>query len=920
MSKKNKGISTLEYYNYGENYRMDTPKGAYKVKISDKDGNIITIEDDNGLYACVQLSFDPDTGVLKMLDVAHDGAVISDIPLPNAEYIYNCRYDEETNAILFDVKSLYGNDVNTIELNIDDFVEIYEAGKGIEIGEKSAETGRKPISIKLVDGEELLQLTDGGLGLDSKVITDEELTEAISGKADVSYVDEVVHTISGITGAVESALEDIEKIKDILGTDEDDPSIDERIDSKADLDEFNDLEEEVGELETIVSGMSEVVDTFNERISANTEAIGQLETNVGKLGNDVAELSGDVINLSNEIEDNKVRIVKVENDLPENVKEAYVLKNALDEQLGEQINIYYDSSIKSIEYTDHDDSGHTGQFLKIVYIKSTGEEEVSYIDLSSIIIENEFGDGLQVIDGVASVKIDPTSDGYLSVSENGIKLTGVFEFFQQLLEVNSQQWTAITGEVTRAQDVEGQLWTAISNEAATRASEDEAIRESIGEFVTRAELAVEAEERANADEALSNQIIREAERAKARENEIEASIAGAVETEKQRAELVEAALMSSIEEEKTARQSADSTLDSKIDQEIENRQSADTAIRQDVSEAIRGIDARIVGFEDGLSAETEARREGDANLQGQIDSITENYATKAYVDEKDAETLESAVNTSKDYTDTEIDKVENELKEYCDSAHTELQEAISENATKINVISNLKGVSGSDISNYDDSGNGILDVLHREFHEYEKTHGAITNIEFVDGNLIITYETPEGEKQEIIPISELIVLDDYYKKEETDALLDEKLDVSAYTDISDQVSANTENIADLTDVVDELSDELSAKTDLSLFNALVERLGYTDNETLERNNEHEVAFGSYNISNTDSDVSGQTIFSVGIGTSDEDRKNALEIRKNGDVYLWIEGDFMNINKLLAQIAHEVYDADSTNHSHFFDGE
>ena len=41
--------------------------------------------------------------------------------------------------------------------------------------------------------------------------------------------------------------------------------------------------------------------------------------------------------------------------------------------------------------------------------------------------------------------------------------------------------------------------------------------------------------------------------------------------------------------------------------------------------------------------------------------------------------------------------------------------------------------------------------------------------------------------------------------------------------------------------------------------------------------------------------------------------------KNGDVYLWVEGDFMNINKLLGQLAHEVYDTDSTHNSHFFDG-
>lgn len=43
-------------------------------------------------------------------------------------------------------------------------------------------------------------------------------------------------------------------------------------------------------------------------------------------------------------------------------------------------------------------------------------------------------------------------------------------------------------------------------------------------------------------------------------------------------------------------------------------------------------------------------------------------------------------------------------------------EMIDENRTNIGCISSLNGVEGTDISGYDDSGNGILDVLHREFH------------------------------------------------------------------------------------------------------------------------------------------------------------------------------------------------------------
>jgi len=236
------------------------------------------------------------------------------------------------------------------------------------------------------------------------------------------------------------------------------------------------------------------------------------------------------------------------------------------------------------------------------------------------------------------------------------------------------------------------------------------------------------------------------------------------------------------------------------------------------------------------------------------------------------------------------------------------KESIAHNATIIHAITEWEGSNPDD---YDDSGNGILDVLHREFHEFEQTHGSIKSIEIKDGNLIITYMTVDGEKQTIVPISEILILDDYYKKEETDALLDEKLDVSAYTDISDRVSANTENIEAISGDVFNLDTALAV---------LIEKLGYKNNETLVTNGEHEVAFGEYNISHESEDPSGQTVFSVGIGTDDANRNNAVEIMKNGDLYLWVEGEFMNVNKLLGQIAHEIYDNDSTHNSHFFDGD
>jgi hypothetical protein len=84
------------------------------------------------------------------------------------------------------------------------------------------------------------------------------------------------------------------------------------------------------------------------------------------------------------------------------------------------------------------------------------------------------------------------------------------------------------------------------------------------------------------------------------------------------------------------------------------------------------------------------------------------YATIDYVDTQDVHAKAEAISTAeayaKAYTDTEVDALESSLKQYCDDGHAELQDAIDDNTTKINGITNT-------------SNNGVLDVLHDEFHK-----------------------------------------------------------------------------------------------------------------------------------------------------------------------------------------------------------
>lgn len=109
-------------------------------------------------------------------------------------------------------------------------------------------------------------------------------------------------------------------------------------------------------------------------VSANAESITGLQ----------AEIDG-------------LKVVKVTEGLESNVKEAYQLQDKDGVAVGAQINVYKDSSLKSVALVD--------QKLQFTYVLETGAEEVVDLDVASFLAESEFKNGLQVTDGVVSVKV-----------------------------------------------------------------------------------------------------------------------------------------------------------------------------------------------------------------------------------------------------------------------------------------------------------------------------------------------------------------------------------------------------------------------------------------------------------------------------------------------------------------------------------
>lgn len=92
------------------------------------------------------------------------------------------------------------------------------------------------------------------------------------------------------------------------------------------------------------------------------------------------------------------------------------------------INIPADQFLKSVEYSAEDKS------LTFVFNTSEGKQ-TSVVDLSSLVDTYVAGNGIELIENGFSIKLDPSSESYLSVSEAGIKVEGINEIKKNVQEV-----------------------------------------------------------------------------------------------------------------------------------------------------------------------------------------------------------------------------------------------------------------------------------------------------------------------------------------------------------------------------------------------------------------------------------------------------------------------------------------------------
>lgn len=104
-------------------------------------------------------------------------------------------------------------------------------------------------------------------------------------------------------------------------------------------------------------------------------------------------------------------------------------------------------------------------------------------------------------------------------------------------------------------------------------------------------------------------------------------------------------------------------------------------------------------------------------------------------------------------TTTVLEKRLEELMKHCDDKDSSYEDALSDLRSKLSSISNLLGVNDGNVDDYDDSGDGILDELHRDFNALRD------KLKDVNEKRIVYWSDDEGAERRhiIIPNHDSIV-------------------------------------------------------------------------------------------------------------------------------------------------------------------
>lgn len=379
-----------------------------------------------------------------------------------------------------------------------------------------------------------------------------------------------------------------------------------------------------------------------------------------------------------------------------------------------------------------------------IYIKFTNGDLIT-IDVKELLDENEFADGLQVNDGVVSVLKDSTTERWLTVSSNGVKVSGIQAEIDRLDE-------RIDNEISRATSEESRIEAKLDAEITRSTDEDARLDGKIDDETTRAKEAEAGLSRridTLNDELDGEKTIREAKdlEEKTRATSEEARIEAKIDSEAARATSAETTLndtkankneaIASASYDESAKtiyfydisdnvlSSIDATpfiTDGMIDDvKIEdgkliivfNTDAGKETIEIPLSDIFNPdnyytkdeIDEKVSTINDNISDEVSARESGDTALDGKIGALEAVVDTKANTTDVNA-----ALDLKADKTEIPTDFY---TKGEVDGKDNALQVAIDANAEAINAES-ARAISAETDIEIALSGKADADVVYTQ--------------------------------------------------------------------------------------------------------------------------------------------------------------------------------------------------------------
>lgn len=357
-----------------------------------------------------------------------------------------------------------------------------------------------------------------------------------------------------------------------------------------------------------------------------------------------------------------IHIVKVTTGLDTNIKEAYDLvdKDGHVMENSDRILIYKDSSLYRVYLGHVDDrledysrpdviSGTGDTALCFIYQLTSGEYNLVPINIEKFLEESEFLDGLTVNNHEVRVKIADDSENFLTVSMNGVKLSGVQDAIDDAvlaeqvratsaensisgavttLNENVQQLSSTTvAEINRLDsDILGEETRAIAKENELDSKIDALRSDFHSSAVTLdAKIDVETTRATTAEGSISGAVGNEVIRA----TSAETYISGIVTNEISRAQSAETTIATNLQSEVTARQNADANLNTNLQTEITRATGVEDNLRESISDETQratdvegqlhlAIENEVDDRQNAISDEITNREDADARLERMI--------------------------------------------------------------------------------------------------------------------------------------------------------------------------------------------------------------------------------------------------------------------------------------------------------------